>query len=592
MEIFKKMTVAEISETHEDKVLIEQVKLLFQSLPYLQYMNLMACAVSVFAFWNVIPYSSLGLWVGLMLVLCLILKFLCKFYKKNFDRHNLNLFSRLLIANTALHGIAYGLGGILLFSETQFEYQMVTLFGLLMIIGSSSYSWSMYLPTYFASAPLIILPITIKLASIEGRVYLSLVILLVIFLILLSLFNIKLSENFKRSLILRFENLDLIEKLKEQKDEADHANNAKSKFLAAASHDLRQPLYSLSLFTSVLDESTKDPKTRKIVEQINVSVDALKSLFDALLDISKLDAGAVEAKKLSFPVQPLFEKLANAFDMQASEKGLIIKWPTRTFSITSEPDLLEQILRNYLENAIRYTEEGTITVACKLIVGTVVISVRDTGIGIHQDELQDIFTEFHQADNAQRDRTKGLGLGLAIVDRTAKLLEHEISVISDLGIGSTFSIKIKQGATEVNEEQPLSRKPSLTKRSECLLIAIVDDEEIIRKGILQLLQIWGYEVVAAPSSDELLAQLDQIGRQPDVLITDYRLADNFTGLDVITALHSKYQQDIPVLIVTGDTDQKRIAQMKAGHWQVLHKPVPAAKLRAFLQSVQSTVLQD
>jgi CheY-like chemotaxis protein len=291
-------------------------------------------------------------------------------------------------------------------------------------------------------------------------------------------------------------------------------------------------------------------------------------------------------------VQPLFEKLANAFDMQASEKGLIIKWPTRTFSITSEPDLLEQILRNYLENAIRYTEEGTITVACKLIVGTVVISVRDTGIGIHQDELQDIFTEFHQADNAQRDRTKGLGLGLAIVDRTAKLLEHEISVISDLGIGSTFSIKIKQGATEVNEEQPLSRKPSLTKRSECLLIAIVDDEEIIRKGILQLLQIWGYEVVAAPSSDELLAQLDQIGRQPDVLITDYRLADNFTGLDVITALHSKYQQDIPVLIVTGDTDQKRIAQMKAGHWQVLHKPVPAAKLRAFLQSVQSTVLQD
>jgi CheY-like chemotaxis protein len=340
------------------------------------------------------------------------------------------------------------------------------------------------------------------------------------------------------------------------------------------------------LFTSVLDESTRDPKTRKIVEQINMSVDALKSLFDALLDISKLDAGAVAANKLNFPLQLLFEKLANAFDMQASEKGLLIEWPTKTYSVTSDTDLLEQILRNYLENAIRYTDKGTITVTCKPIAGAVVISVHDTGIGIHQDELQNIFTEFHQSGSAQRDRKKGLGLGLAIVYRTAKLLGHEIAVKSELGLGSTFSIKVKQSATEVKEEQPLSKETSLTQRSDCLLVAIVDDEETIREGLLQLLQMWGYEVVAATSSEALLAQLDQIGRQPDVLITDFRLADNVTGIDVITALQSKYQQDIPALIVTGDTDQKRIKQMNTGHWQVLHKPAPAAKLRAFLRSVQ------
>ena len=143
-------------------------------------------------------------------------------------------------------------------------------------------------------------------------------------------------------------------------------------------------------------------------------------------------------------------------------------------------------------------------------------------------------------------------------------------------------------ATEVKEEQPLSKETSLTQRSDCLLVAIVDNEETIREGLLQLLQMWGYEVVAATSSEALLAQLDQIGRQPDVLITDFRLADNVTGIDVITALQSKYQQDIPALIVTGDTDQKRVKQMNTGHWQVLHKPAPAAKLRAFLRSVQKT----
>jgi signal transduction histidine kinase/CheY-like chemotaxis protein len=574
-----------IDEHIKGEIHAAQIKMMHGSIPVLLFINLMIGLALSYGFSDLVPPSAIKLCLGLLVLMVVIRASVYFNYKDKFDPQNLKPFKLSIIIGSVCAGMIWGTMGILYFPMEDQTYQLFLLMSLFAMTGSSAFTYSIYLPGYFAYVPSILIPITIQLFVIGDKFHNTLGIVSAVFLLVLTGFNIKINKNFKATLALRFENKSLVEQFKQQKEEAERANKAKSKFLAAASHDLRQPLYSLSLFTSVLDESIKDPKNRKIVDQINVSVDALKSLFDALLDISKLDAGAVEAEKRGFPVQPLFEKLANAFDMQASEKGLVIQWPTRMHSVTSERHLLEQILRNFLENAIRYTEEGTITVECKLIAGAVVISVSDTGIGIHQEELQDIFTEFHQASNAQRDRKKGLGLGLAIVDRTAKLLGHEISVISELGLGSTFSIKLKQAATEVNEEQPLSRKPSLTKRTDCLLIAIVDDEEIIREGILQLLQMWNYEVVAAASSDELLAQLDQIGRQPDVLITDYRLADNVTGIDVITALHSKYQQDIPALIVTGDTDQKRITQMKIGHWQVLHKPVPAAKLRAFLRSV-------
>jgi len=582
------MTVATTGETHENKVLIEQVTILFESMLSLLLINLLVSACLIIGLWNVVALESILIWVGLLLLMLTVRMILYFNFKKQFDIKRLLIFRLLLVLGSGFAGIVWGLGGLLLFPEAKLEYQVFLLFALMAMITGSAYSLSIYTPTFFAFAPLTLLPITIQLFIIGGNVHYSLVALSIVFLIAKSSFNLKINKTLKRSLNLRFENHDLIEKLHLQKTEAERANHAKSKFLADASHDLRQPLYSLSLFTAVLDESTKDPKIRKIVDQINVSVDALKNLFDALLDISKLDAGAVEAQKVDFSVQPLFEKLSNAFDMQALEKGIIIKWPRRSCSVTSEAYLLEQILRNYLENAIRYTSEGIITVECKLIAEMVVISVNDTGIGIHQDDLQNIFTEFHQLDNAERDRTKGLGLGLAIVDRTARLLGHDISVTSDLGIGSTFSIKLKQGETAISEERSSAKENTLTDSDDCLLIAIVDDEKIIREGILQLFQMWDYEIVAAASSNDLMGQLDQIGRQPDVLITDYRLADNLTGIDVITALHSKYQQDIPALIVTGDTDQKQIKKMNAGQWHVLHKPVSAAKLRTFLRSVQKT----
>jgi signal transduction histidine kinase/CheY-like chemotaxis protein len=570
--------------TLNSKIIYEQITLLFQSMVSLLIINLLVCFLLAVMFWGIVPNTSIYLWTGLMLGMITVRGILYSIYKQKFDHQNLKYFSLFLVIGSATAGVIWGLGGLLLFSETRLEYQVLLVFAFMAMTGGSTFTLSIYMPTYFVYAPLALLPITIKLLTLGTKVHIGLAILMVIFLFMLTLFNIKINRNFRRSLELRFENLQLIEQLTQKSSEAERANKAKSSFLAAASHDLRQPLYSLGLFTSVLDESTNDPKTRKIVEQINLAMDSLTSLFEALLDISKLDAGVVEAKKLSFTLQPLFERLANGFDMQASEKGLLIQWPQTACQVISEANLLEQILRNYLENAIRYTESGAITVKCIAINGMAVVSVSDTGIGLPQEELRDIFTEFYQVGNAERDRKKGLGLGLAIVKRTAKLLEHEISVVSEVGVGSTFSIKIPLVKHEFDPQQSSDMQIIPSKSETSLLIALVDDEESIREGLLQLLRLWGYEVIVAASGTQLIEQLEQMGRQPNVLITDYRLANNLTGMDVIAALNAMFQKDIPALIVTGETDEKQIKQMNTGNFQVLHKPVHPAKIRAFLRN--------
>lgn len=579
-----------LDEQMQGKIHAEQIQMMHSSIPMLLFINLIIGFAISYGFSDIVPMSNIKLCLGLLVLMVVIRAIVYFYYKDKFDTQHLRPFKLSIIIGSAVAGIIWGAMGILYFPLQDQTYQFFLLMSLFAMTGGSAFTYSLYLPGYFAYVPSILLPITVQFFMFGDKLHNTLGIVSAVFLLVLTAFNIKINKNFKASLALRFENMLLVDQLKQQKNEAERADNAKSKFLAAASHDLRQPLYSLSLFTSVLDESANDAKTRKIVDQINMSVDALKSLFDALLDISKLDAGAVKVQKMSFPIQATINRLANAFDLQASEKGLVINWPTCPYYVISEADLLEQILRNYLENAIRYTESGEITVKCEVNGSIMTISVSDTGIGIPQDELKDIFVEFHQLGNTQRDRKKGLGLGLAIVDRTAKLLGHVISVDSTIGVGSTFSIQIQQVERDIDSLHPPVNTKADTLSESSMLIAVVDDEESIREGMFQLLQLWKYEVVVAASADALITKLESLERKPDLLITDFRLANEMTGADVISILNTKFEQSIPVLIITGDTDQNRLQKMNTGKWQVLHKPVPAVKLRAFIRSVQSNGL--
>jgi signal transduction histidine kinase len=568
-----------------EKIIVEQIKTLYESIASLVMINLVVSAALVYAFWDLVAHTSLLAWMAAMLLMLCARVSVYFLFKRRFEESKLKRYQTFLILGSASAGIIWGVGGLIMFLPDQLEYQLLILLSLLGMASGSAFSLSIYLPAYFAFVPLMLTPITAQLLLTGGNIHIALASVTVIFLIAQTSFNMKINKGLTSAMALRYENLDLIEQLRAQKAEAERANKAKSIFLAAASHDLRQPLYALTLFTSALEERINSPDDRKITKQITRSAEALQSLFDALLDISKLDAGTIDIQKTEFSLPAMLEKLAHEFDPQATDKNLTIHWPQESFDVSSDPTLLEQVLRNYLANAIRYTDAGGITVTCELNHDYVKINVIDTGGGIPIEDQSAIFEEFHQLGNPERDRQKGMGLGLAIVQRAASLLGHEIDVCSQSGQGSTFSIRVdkaKGRGLPINDAPISVANTSIESRP---LIIVIDDEESIRDGMHQLLGQWDCEVVASANQQEALAKISSNKREPHGIICDFRLRDNHTGLEAIDAIHIACGSNIPALIVTGDIEKTLLIKLKNSGHQVLHKPVPPAKLRAFLRSL-------
>lgn len=548
--------------------------------------SLAASFALIFAFWDLISHTVLLSWYGAMLFVLLIRYVVDIQYRKWFSIENSKKYAVYFAVGAGMSGSLWGLSGVLFFPEGEIPYQMflaVTLFGM----GTGSViTNSAYLPAVFAFFPASLLPMAIYLFTSSNKIHISLGIMLIVALMALSYFAVVNHRGLRETLRLRFENVDLVKQLQEQKHEAEQANIAKSKFLAASSHDLRQPLHALTLFTSVLKESNQNPKTRTVVDQISASVDALQNLFNALLDISRLDAGVIKVEKSNFYLQPLLDKLSNDFNPLAAEKNLQIICPASSYAVNSDMALLERILRNYISNAIRYTEKGIIKIGCDSDGDAVTIKISDTGLGITQENQQVIFDEFHQLSNPERDRSKGLGLGLAIVQRTANLLGHPISVESQPGMGSTFSVSVPQ--VEKVEEVLTEKVDSNfdTEHEGNQLIVVIDDEASIRDGMRSLLEQWGYHVISAADEEEALNLLQQQSRTPDGIIADYRLREHRTGLEVIQAIHTEYNNNIPALVVTGDTSVDELREVNKSGFEVLHKPVAPLKLRAFLRHTQ------
>lgn len=574
-----------IDQDQNQKILLEQVKILYQILLPILIISLVVSSALVYGLWNVTSQTVLTVWMSLMLIVLILRAIYFFIYQRHSKPEKVQKDAMYYVIGNAAAGLVWGVGAVMLFPTQGLEYQLFILFVLVGMGAGSISTHTAYLPAFFAYFPTSMLPICIKLLLIGDPIHLSLGIMTVAYIIALTYLGTKINRTLKQSLKLRFENIDLVKQLREQKNEAEHANIAKSKFLAAASHDLRQPLYALTLFTSVLDESIKYPKVRRVVDQIKASVQSLQSLFNALLDISQLDAGVMKAEKFDFSLQPLFENLANDYDAQAKQKGLKIVWPNCSFTVNTDPMLFEQILRNYISNAIRYTDRGEVRISCVLDEESVIISVIDTGIGIPVKDQKVIFEEFHQLTNPERDRSKGLGLGLAIVQRTASLLEHSIDIVSKPGEGSTFSINLDKAIIDESTVVAISDVMNKINRDSIFMV-VIDDEASVREGTQSLLQLWGCDVITAADKQGALTQIRQQNRSPDGIIADYRLRENHTGVEVIRAIHAEFSKDIPALIVTGDIAAEHLREVNSSGFQVLHKPVAPVKLRTFLRNVQ------
>ncbi len=366
---------------------------------------------------------------------------------------------------------------------------------------------------------------------------------------------------------------------------AEAASRAKSSFLAAASHDLRQPLHALGMFAQALTDRTHDAEGHRLAQRIGSSVGALEALLSALLDVSKLDAGAIVASPRDFAIRPLFERLIDECTPEALERGLKLALVCGDRVIRSDPVLIERILRNLIANALRYTERGGIVIGCRRRGTDYALEVWDSGPGIPAALCTRIFEEFYQIGNPGRDRTRGLGLGLAIVRRLTDLLGHRIEVQSREGRGSVFRLVVPAGdrAAVASGGAQVPPEPGLAGRR----ILIVDDEADVRDGATALLRQWGCDVVAV--ADGAAAVDAYRGRAPpQVMLVDYRLGDGADGLATIVALRHVLGRATPAVVVSGESGALELARIRDSGVPMLHKPLPPAQLRSLLAHLLRT----
>jgi len=365
-----------------------------------------------------------------------------------------------------------------------------------------------------------------------------------------------------------------------KKDMAERAHHAKSRFFAAASHDLRQPLHALSLFVAALKARNQQTEAQTLIENIEASTAAMELLFNALLDISRLDAGTIEVHPVHFSLQQVLLDIDHQFSALAAEKQLRLRFRPCNVTLYSDPLLIERILVNLIANAIRYTDDGGVLVACRRRGRMVRISVVDTGRGIPPDQQESVFHEFVQLHNPARDRSKGLGLGLAIVSRLGRLLGHRVNLRSRPGHGSMFSIDVPCGdASLIRPPAPAGAPGQIPADA---LVLLVDDESAILRGMAELFDNWNIGLVTARSAGEAEQWLDSLARVPDVIVSDFRLPEDTDGIEVITRLRQKFGRDIPAILVTGDTAPDTILRIGQAGFPLLHKPLRPAKLRALL----------
>lgn len=358
------------------------------------------------------------------------------------------------------------------------------------------------------------------------------------------------------------------------------ANLAKSRFLAAASHDLRQPLHALNLFVAQLSGETDQAEKGRVVTRINAAVAAMNELFNALLDISKLDAGVLAPSISEFPVDHLLKRIEMTFMAAAREKGLRLRVLSNGAWIRSDFILLERIVFNLVSNAVRYTVLGGVVVGCRRRAGLLRIEVWDSGIGIPEDQRRNIFGEFYQLATTERDRRGGLGLGLAIVERLCRLLDHPIELSSTVGRGSRFSVSVPLSAAPRHTAEPSLLPDAVTDPTRGKLVVVIDDDALVLDGMRGVLKSWGCSVVTADSDGAALAGLSEHKRPPDLIISDYRLGDGKTGFEVIERLRSAFRASIPAFLISGDTAPERLREASASGYYLLHKPVLPMTLRA------------
>ena len=373
------------------------------------------------------------------------------------------------------------------------------------------------------------------------------------------------------------------------KRQAETANLAKSRFLAAASHDLRQPLQTLALLQGLLAKTVEGENAQKLIGRLDETLGAMTSMLNTLLDMNQIEAGTVHANPVRFPINDLFNRLHDEFTDHAQAQRLRFRVVPCRLSIDSDPRLLEQMLRNLLSNAVKYTKRGRVLLGCRRHAGKLTVEVWDTGVGIPEEEHEAIFEEYHQLDNAARNRSRGLGLGLAIVQRLGKLLGHRVAVRSHPGKGSVFSIEVPcSGAAEPAPENPAERagsdRPVGPPRHTGMILVVEDDPEL-RELLEIMLKGEGHRVMTAPDGIAALERVAEGTAGIDLILADFNLPNGLNGLQLTGQLRETLKRQVPAVILTGDISTETLRAVALQACVQLNKPVKLSELKTTVEAL-------
>ncbi|ARN75132.1 hybrid sensor histidine kinase/response regulator [Oceanicoccus sagamiensis] len=565
----------------EQQIFNAQVSTFYQQIPANLLPAVLISTLVTITIWEPQSRAGLSLWLAANYLFFLLRLFSFQRFNRTEIRDTLSIkaWADMAFFQLLLYGIIWALLPLCFptMENTPTSTLLAVYFFATTAIIGLSISHSSFKPMWFA----FVIPASCALiyrlisSSIDGSNMLA-VYLLLFNLFLFSMMN-RHHKSFRETTLLQTEYAKLMTKLQREKEKSDKANINKSTFLASASHDLRQPVHAMNLFIEMLQKQSLPADITLLISRIASSANNLQSLFNSLLDISRLDAGTVDINKKTMDLRSAVDELITLHLPEIEDKGLSISNAINERYIYSDPILVNRILSNLLINAIHYTDSGSLEIGSQATADDrIQVSITDTGKGIAPEHLETIFEEFKQLHNPERDRNKGLGLGLAICNRLAHLLDTAIEVESTLGQGSCFSLALEKDHSGI-ETAPTAIKPR-TMDLQPYSIMIIDDEKDILDAMPMLLSSWGCGEVAAVADDiEALQAMDQ-GFFPDLVISDYRLRDHLTGLDVIEAISQRIGYPVRAVLITGDTAVDSLKKVSDSGLKVLHKPIKTAEL--------------
>jgi signal transduction histidine kinase len=548
------------------------------------------------AMWGVAPHGLMALWAALIGANQLWRGRLVRAWRRATPGLAATpRWGRYWAIGSTIAGALWGAAAVTMYpaSPPHQALLIVCLFGA--VLGGLNLT-AVYKPSFYGFVLCALVPLIAREALEGDRVHAYTALVMTVVLGFVLAFGHHLNDVLTRSLAIRYENVDLIGELKgqtraahEARACAEAANRAKSQLLAAASHDLRQPLHALGLYTAALAAHAGEARWRPLVGNLQCAVDILEAQFGQLLDLSRLEAGALTPEPARIALAPLFARVAAEFAPQATAKGLRLRCAPTRLAVRSDAALLERMLRNLVANAVRYTLHGRVIVGARRHARGVTIVVADTGIGIPPEHRGHIFEEFYQVRATRNGAaaTTGMGLGLAIVHRLAGLLGHDVGVASRLGVGSCFTICAPRAADAARVLSDIARHgesvvPARTGPATLAntLVAVIDDDAAAIDAMTALFATWGAAVIGGGDADSTLAALGECRRYPDLIVADLRLAAGANGIDVVRALRDELGFAVPALIVSGDTSVAAERAAHAAGFTLLPKPVDAAVLEA------------